>query len=90
MSERLPGTEELLAEHSRLLARQGPDSPSVYDFEMDHLANAEFLRRAIAEKQRWTQQQHDQHCRFYLGLVVVLTTLIQFGSLYYILFRHLH
>jgi len=69
---------ELLAEHARLLCLHGADSIPVYEFEMRHLANAEFLQRAVEAKRRHKQWRQDRW--LYLWFWVVISALIIFQA----------
>jgi len=86
----IDSTAELLAEHERLLRLHGADSVPVYEFEMRHLSNAEFLQRAVEAKRRHSQWRQDRW--LYLWFWVVITALVTFqaGSIFLMVFGRLH
>jgi hypothetical protein len=78
----------LLTEHARLLRLHGPDSNPVYEFEMKHLENAEFLQRAVAEKRRLLQRQQERYVFFWFLLLVAALIAFQFSAIALLLCRH--
>jgi hypothetical protein len=79
----------LLAEHARLLHIYGADSSQLYDFEMKHLADAEFLLRAAEQKRR--HMQWSQDCIFYrwCWLLIASLVMLQVSSILYIVYGRL-
>jgi hypothetical protein len=78
-------TAELLTEHTRLLHQYGPDSEPVYEFEMAHLDDADFLRQAVAEKNRLSQRVQARWICFWVCFTLTVLILFQLGSIYLIL-----
>ncbi len=89
MSLKEPDTATLLAEHSRLIHLHGPDSAAVYEFEMAHLSNAEFLQRAVAEKRIHSQRRLERHVLLWFLLFVAILFAVQVCALAMFLYRPL-
>jgi hypothetical protein len=76
---------DLLAEHTRLLQEYGPESDQVYEFEMAHLDDAEFLRQAVADKGRLHERRQARWICLWVCLMLAVLILFQLGSVYLIL-----
>lgn len=78
----------LLEEHSRLLRLHGPDSDPVYEFEMRHLDNVEFLHQAVTEKRRLIQRRQEWLAFLWLLIVIAAVFTFQFTIIGLAFYRH--
>jgi len=77
---------ELMAEHERLLRLHGGDSIPVYEFEMKHLDNAEFLLRAAEAKRRHIQWRQDRWLYLWFWTVIAALITFQAGSIFLMIY----
>jgi hypothetical protein len=82
-------TTDLLAEHDRLLRQHGADSIPVYEFEMRHLNNAEFLQRAAEAKRRHIQWRQDRWLYLWFWVVISVLATFQAVSIFLMVYGHL-